>query len=540
MAAPLLEGHLTKKSGAQWKRRFFVLTEDCIKYFTRQEETRVRGQLELNANTKVIDYRLKDFGFQVISNNTALMVHADNGGERERWMVAVKNAVQALKDAATGTGVLRPNYYRAPTSNTMFEIDRRYEVEKPIGHGAYGVVVKAKDHGTEPAATVAIKKITNFVQDLVDAKRIVREVRLLRHFRHENIISITDILPPPSIEDFNDIYIISEFMETDLHRVIYSRQSLTDDHIKYFLYQILCGLRYIHSAKVLHRDLKPSNILLNSNCDLKLCDFGLSRTVAVATEDDNLLTEYVVTRWYRAPEIMLSVQEYTKAIDVWSVGCIFAEMNKRKPLFPGQDYIEQLKLIAKFTGTPSRDQLGFVKNPRAKRFMESLPPNLPINLRQKFPDMTDEALDLLDKMLRLDPSDRISVEDALRHRYLSSLHDPNLEPEADEPVDLEDIESVQMASSDTKRNLQKLLLADIFHFHPECEAETPPERAPLSPKGPLGPKGVVRCGAVRCGAVRCGAMIRWADPMGRRVAEGGHRSRLAGEGCFPARAWDAG
>mmetsp|Transcript_18652 Transcript_18652/g.70563 ORF Transcript_18652/g.70563 Transcript_18652/m.70563 type:complete len:489 (-) Transcript_18652:2159-3625(-) len=471
MAAPLLEGHLTKKSGAQWKRRFFVLTEDCIKYFTRQEETRVRGQLELNANTKVIDYRLKDFGFQVISNNTALMVHADNGGERERWMVAVKNAVQALKDAATGTGVLRPNYYRAPTSNTMFEIDRRYEVEKPIGHGAYGVVVKAKDHGTEPAATVAIKKITNFVQDLVDAKRIVREVRLLRHFRHENIISITDILPPPSIEDFNDIYIISEFMETDLHRVIYSRQSLTDDHIKYFLYQILCGLRYIHSAKVLHRDLKPSNILLNSNCDLKLCDFGLSRTVAVATEDDNLLTEYVVTRWYRAPEIMLSVQEYTKAIDVWSVGCIFAEMNKRKPLFPGQDYIEQLKLIAKFTGTPSRDQLGFVKNPRAKRFMESLPPNLPINLRQKFPDMTDEALDLLDKMLRLDPSDRISVEDALRHRYLSSLHDPNLEPEADEPVDLEDIESVQMASSDTKRNLQKLLLADIFHFHPECEAE---------------------------------------------------------------------
>eukprot|EP00636_Phaeomonas_parva_P003103 CAMPEP_0118868512 /NCGR_PEP_ID=MMETSP1163-20130328/11981_1 /TAXON_ID=124430 /ORGANISM="Phaeomonas parva, Strain CCMP2877" /LENGTH=488 /DNA_ID=CAMNT_0006803205 /DNA_START=297 /DNA_END=1763 /DNA_ORIENTATION=+ len=471
MSTHLLEGHLTKKSGAQWKRRFFVLTNDCIKYFTRQEETRVRGQLELNANTKVIDYRLKDFGFQVISNNTALMVHADDAREKERWMDAVKEAVQSLKDAATGSGVLRPNYYRAATSNTVFEIDSRYEVEKPIGHGAYGVVVKAKDHGTNPASIVAIKKITNFVQDLVDAKRIVREVRLLRHFAHENIIGITDILPPPTIDDFNDIYIISEFMETDLHRVIYSRQSLTDDHIKYFLYQILCGLRYIHSAEVLHRDLKPSNILLNSNCDLKLCDFGLSRTVTVAAEDDNLLTEYVVTRWYRAPEIMLSVQEYTKAIDVWSVGCIFAEMNKRKPLFPGQDYIEQLKLIAKFTGTPTREELWFVSNPRAKRFMEQLPPCNPVNLDHKFPDMGDDALDLLDKMLQLDPSKRVSVEDALKHPYLATLHDPTLEPSAEGPVDLEDIEAVEMSSQDTKRNLQKLLLTDILHFHSECEAE---------------------------------------------------------------------
>ena len=139
----------------------------------------------------------------------------------------------------------------------------------------------------------------------------------------------------PARADFEDVYIISELMDTDLHRVIYSRQKLTDDHVQFFLYQMLCALKYMHSAKVLHRDLKPSNILLNSNCDLKICDFGLSRGLSPG-QDTGDLTEYVVTRWYRAPEIMLSCQDYTTAIDVWSVGCIFGEMLGRKPLFPGE------------------------------------------------------------------------------------------------------------------------------------------------------------------------------------------------------------
>jgi serine/threonine protein kinase len=116
-------------------------------------------------------------------------------------------------------------------------------------------------------------------------------------------------------------------METDLHRIIYSRQPLTIDHIQYFVYQMLRGLKYIHAANVLHRDLKPSNILVNSNCDLKICDFGLAR--GVEDEQSGELTEYVVTRWYRAPEIMLACQDYSKAIDVWSVGCIFAELLAR-------------------------------------------------------------------------------------------------------------------------------------------------------------------------------------------------------------------
>jgi mitogen-activated protein kinase 1/3 len=111
--------------------------------------------------------------------------------------------------------------------------------------------------------------------------------------------------------------------------------------VQYFLYQLLQGLKYVHSANVLHRDLKPSNLLVNANCDLKIADFGLART----TSDTNFMTEYVVTRWYRAPELLLNCSEYTEAIDVWSVGCIFMELLNRKPLFPGKDYVQQLVLI---------------------------------------------------------------------------------------------------------------------------------------------------------------------------------------------------
>ena len=129
---------------------------------------------------------------------------------------------------------------------------------------------------------------------------------------------------------------LQELMETDMHRVIRT-QELSDDHCQYFIYQTLRALKAMHSANVLHRDLKPSNLLLNANCDLKVCDFGLARSAASVEDNSGFMTEYVATRWYRAPEIMLTFKEYTKAIDVWSVGCILAEMLSGKPLFPGKD-----------------------------------------------------------------------------------------------------------------------------------------------------------------------------------------------------------
>ncbi|RHN60845.1 putative mitogen-activated protein kinase CMGC-MAPK family [Medicago truncatula] len=134
--------------------------------------------------------------------------------------------------------------------------------------------------------------------------------------------------------------------------------------IVYFLYQLLRGLKYIHSANVLHRDLKPSNLLLNANCDLKICDFGLART----TSETDFMTEYVVTRWYRAPELLLNCSEYTAAIDVWSVGCILMEIIRREPLFPGKDYVQQLALITELLGSPNEEDLGFLRSDNAKKF----------------------------------------------------------------------------------------------------------------------------------------------------------------------------
>jgi tRNA A-37 threonylcarbamoyl transferase component Bud32 len=226
-----------------------------------------------------------------------------------------------------------------------FTVDTRYEMIRVIGSGAYGVVISAKDEKTQE--NVAIKMVPKAFSDEIDAKRILREIKLLNHFHHDNIVRMVDMMPPnvKYLEDFTDVYLVVDLMETDLHRIIYSKQKLSMDHAQYFIYQLLRGLKYIHSCRVLHRDLKPSNLLVNSNCDLKICDFGLARGIRSpesAGQGTMLLTEYVVTRWYRAPEIMLACHEYSYPVDVWSVGCIFAELILRKPYFPGDDYIDQV------------------------------------------------------------------------------------------------------------------------------------------------------------------------------------------------------
>ena len=185
------------------------------------------------------------------------------------------------------------------------------------------------------------------------------------------------------------------------------------------------ALKYMHSANVIHRDLKPSNVLLNADCSLKICDFGLARGVDVESAE---LTEYVVTRWYRAPEIMLSCQEYTKAIDVWAVGCIYAELLGTKPLFAGNDYIHQLKLIVETLGTPSDEDTDFIKSARARSFMLKQAGHPKVPWAQLFPAANPRALDLLDRMLAFNPVKRITVDEALRHPYLESLHCEDDEP----------------------------------------------------------------------------------------------------------------
>ncbi|EQC39018.1 CMGC/MAPK protein kinase [Saprolegnia diclina VS20] len=370
-----------------------------------------------------------------------------------------KGNVARVAPGLTRNGYLsRGNVHSFSASGQLFTLDLKYSLLKPIGTGAYGAVIAAKNH--EDGSSVAIKKIASIFDDLVDAKRILRETRLLGHFAHKNITKLLDVPAPPSREAFEDMYIIAELMETDLHQVIYSMQPMSDDHIKYFLYQILCALHHIHSAGVIHRDMKPSNILLNSNCDLKICDFGLARG---GFPENAELTEYVVTRWYRAPEIMLNCLNYTESVDMWAVGCILAEMMQREPLFPGNDYIHQLKLIIKFMGTPKQEEIEFVKNAKALRFLTKLPIYKATKLDEAFPSANPEAVDLLKQMLVFNPEKRISVLDALQHPYLQAFYDP-ADIHASPPFDFEfDIPDEKL----TKDALVDLLLEDVAVFHPE-------------------------------------------------------------------------
>jgi serine/threonine protein kinase len=200
--------------------------------------------------------------------------------------------------------------------------------------------------------------------------------------------------------------------------------------LQYFLYQILRGLKFIHSANVIHRDLKPSNLLVNANCDLKICDFGLARPTA---ENDQFMTEYVVTRWYRAPELLLNSSDYTAAIDLWSVGCIFMELMNRKPLFPGKDHVHQMRLLIELLGTPTESDLGFVRSDDARRYIRQLPSHPRQPLAMVFPHVHPLAIDLIEKMLTFDPDKRITVEEALAHPYFARLHDVADEPVCPEP-----------------------------------------------------------------------------------------------------------
>ncbi|MCO5607072.1 hypothetical protein L7F22_061264 [Adiantum nelumboides] len=272
------------------------------------------------------------------------------------------------------------------------------------------------------------------------------------------IIAIRDIIRPPNRAQFNDVYIVYELMDTDLHQIIRSNQPLTEDHCQYFLYQLLRGLKYIHSANVLHRDLKPSNLLLNANCDLKICDFGLARTTA----ESDFMTEYVVTRWYRAPELLLNCSEYTAAIDIWSVGCIFMEILNREALFPGRDYVQQLRLITELIGSPNDEDLGFLRNANTQRYIKQLPRFERQPLAQKYPHINAEAIDLVDKMLVFDPAKRITVEAALSHPYLASLHDINDEPSCNEPFSF-DFEQ----HSFTEEHIKELIWLEALSCNPD-------------------------------------------------------------------------
>ncbi|QRW17006.1 mitogen activated protein kinase [Rhizoctonia solani] len=350
-------------------------------------------------------------------------VSSGSGGSRGRTLT--RN-----NDPLSPANLEKRGYHTFTTMGRKFHVEKRWKFVRELGQGAYGFVVSAQDQIS--GETVAIKLVTRLFEKIQLSKRALREISLLRHFaNHENITGLIDmdVITP----DFNEIYLFMEPMEADLHQIVRSGQNLSNAHVQYFLYQILRAMKYVHSAGVIHRDLKPGNLLVNADCELKICDFGLSRGFDSAPEPDGtgFMTEYVATRWYRAPEIMLSFRKYTTAIDIWSIGCILGELLGMKPMFKGKDYVDQLNIIIDILGTPDEETLQRIGSVKAQAYIRSLPVKEQKPFKSLFPQADDLALDLLSKMVTFDPAKRLTVLEALKHPYLEAYHDEDDEPECE-------------------------------------------------------------------------------------------------------------
>lgn len=272
-------------------------------------------------------------------------------------------------------------------------------------------------------------------------------------------------------------------MESDLERIVRSRQQLTDQHFQYFLYQILRGVKYFHSANVLHRDLKPSNLLVNGNCDLAVCDFGLARGFEVEGEDT--LTAYVVTRWYRSPEILCNSPYYGKGADIWSIGCIFAELLTHEPFFRGDNPQHQLEVIVSKVGCPDRSRLSFVHSPHAMQSLlqfhfliqqQAVQRGLPagVNYRPHFASFfpqnkcSPEALHLLQRMLEFHPDDRITVEEALSHPYLREFQGQMPEPNCKELFNFDFEEDIRGTGDEARQAVRYFIYDEMRLYRPSA------------------------------------------------------------------------
>ncbi|XP_047122580.1 mitogen-activated protein kinase 14 isoform X1 [Hydra vulgaris] len=345
---------------------------------------------------------------------------------------------------------LPTGFYKEELNRTTWEIPERYQDLNVIGAGAYGQVCSATD--THTGMQVAIKKLSRPFQSVLHAKRAYREILLLQHMCHENVINLLDTFTPQqTIDEFQDVYLVTCLMDGDLKDII-KIQSLTDDHVQFLIYQILRGLKYIHSAGIIHRDLKPGNIGVNENNDLKILDFGLARIC------EDSMTSYVATRWYRAPEIILNRTQYNSQADIWSVGCIMAELITGRTLFPGDNEIDQITMIMELVGKPNDDFLDKMTSVQARSYIKFMPNYVPQDFNKVFPIATAQARNILQQMLVFDPEKRLSAEQCLQHPYFIHWHDPDDEPTA--PF----FEKVSELNECTVDAIKLLMLNEIRNF----------------------------------------------------------------------------
>ncbi len=312
-------------------------------------------------------------------------------------------------------------FYDVQMKDVTFRVLKRYKNLKSIGSGAQGVVCAAYDELLKQ--NVAIKKLSKPFQNVTHAKRAYREFCIMRLVNHKNIIRLLNAFTPQrNINEFMDVYLVMELMDANLCQVI--QMELDHERISYLLYQMLCGIKHLHSAGIIHRDLKPSNIVVKADCTLKILDFGLARTAG----NTYTMTPYVVTRYYRSPEIILAMG-YTENADIWSVGCIFGEILRGAVVFPGNDHIDQWNKIIEQLGTPSQEFMNRLQ-PTVKNYVENRPRHTGYPMDRLFPNLlfpvdskqgqltANMARDLLSKMLVIDPLYRISVDEALEHPYI--------------------------------------------------------------------------------------------------------------------------
>ncbi|XP_048859958.1 LOW QUALITY PROTEIN: mitogen-activated protein kinase 4 [Brienomyrus brachyistius] len=319
-----------------------------------------------------------------------------------------------------------------------FELGGRFVDLRPLGSGSTGPVLSAVDRRS--GQRVAVKRLP--MRDAVSVKRALREVKITRRLRHDNVVAVYEVLGPrgqalrPGAVCLPALYVVQECMQMDLARLL-EDGPLPAGHATLLFYQLLRGLKFIHSANVLHRDLKPANIFVNvDQLLLKIGDFGLARIVDPRYSHKGYLSEGLVTKWYRSPRLLLSPNNYTKAIDMWAAGCILAEMLTGRMLFAGAHELEQMQLIL--------DTVPVLREEDRQELLKVMPSyisqgwEVKRSLRELLPEVDVKAIDFLERILTFNPVDRLTAEDALSHRYLRQYSCPEDEPTSLQPFRIED------------------------------------------------------------------------------------------------------